>query len=60
MWDDAATDRLDLWSAEVLVTTDTFRDILEPGRFRVPRHYDLDSRKPDSLVERRLRFKVPQ
>jgi N-methylhydantoinase A len=41
-----------------LVTTRGFRDILELGRFRSPRLYDLNFRKPDPLVERRLRFEV--
>jgi N-methylhydantoinase A len=43
-----------------LVTTEGFRDILELGRFRVPRLYDLDFRKLEPLVERRLRFEVPE
>lgn len=41
-----------------LVTTQGFRDVLEIGRFRSPRLYDLRFRKPDPLVERRLRFGV--
>src|SRR5262245_32943045 len=41
-----------------LVTTRGFRDILEIGRFRSPRLYDLRFRKPEPLVERRLRFEV--
>ena len=41
-----------------LVTTRGFRDVLEIGRFRSPRLYDLRFRKPDPLVERRLRFEV--
>ena len=41
-----------------LVTTAGFRDVLEIGRFRSPRLYDLNFRKPQPLVERRLRFGV--
>ena len=37
-----------------LVTTAGFRDVLEIARFRSPRLYDLDFRKPQPLVERRL------
>ena len=43
-----------------LITTKGFRDVLELGRFRSPRLYDLDFRKPEPLVERRLRFEVPE
>src|SRR5262245_61777630 len=43
-----------------LVTTRGFRDVLEIGRFRSPRLYDLRFRKPDPLVERRLRFEVSE
>ncbi|MGE4220213.1 MAG: hydantoinase/oxoprolinase family protein [Alphaproteobacteria bacterium] len=43
-----------------LVTTKGFRDVLEIGRFRAPRLYDLDFRKPEPLVERRLRMEVPE
>ncbi len=43
-----------------LVTTRGFRDVLEIGRFRSPRLYDISYRKPDPLVERRLRFEVPE
>jgi N-methylhydantoinase A len=43
-----------------LVTTRGFRDVLELGRFRSPRLYDLGFRKPDPLVERRLRFEVDE
>ncbi|MED6309403.1 MAG: hydantoinase/oxoprolinase N-terminal domain-containing protein, partial [Pseudomonadota bacterium] len=35
-----------------LITTDGFRDILEIARFRAPRLYDVNFRKPDPLVER--------
>jgi N-methylhydantoinase A len=41
-----------------LITTKGFRDVLELGRFRSPRLYDLDFRKPKPLVERDLRFEV--
>ncbi len=41
-----------------LITTAGFRDVLEIGRFRSPRLYDLSFRKPEPLVERRLRFGV--
>jgi N-methylhydantoinase A len=41
-----------------LITTAGFRDVLEIARFRSPRLYDLDFRKPEPLVERRLRFGV--
>lgn len=41
-----------------LITTAGFRDVLEIGRIRTPRLYDLYYRKPDPLVERRLRFEV--
>jgi len=43
-----------------LVTTRGFRDILEIARFRSPRLYDVSFRKPEPLVERRLRFEVPE
>ena len=43
-----------------LVTTRGFRDVLELGRYRAPRLYDLDFRKPEPLVERRLRFEVDE
>ena len=43
-----------------LITTRGFRDVLELGRFRSPRLYDLGFRKPDPLVERRLRFEVEE
>jgi N-methylhydantoinase A len=41
-----------------LITTAGFRDVLEIGRFRSPRLYDLGFRKPEPLVERRLRLEV--
>ncbi|MBI4183895.1 MAG: hydantoinase/oxoprolinase family protein [Proteobacteria bacterium] len=43
-----------------LITTAGFRDVLEIGRFRLPRLYDLSFRKPEPLVERRLRLEVPE
>ncbi len=43
-----------------LVTTKGFRDVLELGRFRSPRLYDINFQKPEPLVERRLRFEVDE
>ncbi|HEX2825742.1 MAG TPA: hydantoinase/oxoprolinase family protein [Burkholderiales bacterium] len=43
-----------------LVTTRGFGDVLELGRFRAPRPYDMGFRKPEPLVPRRLRFEVPE
>lgn len=43
-----------------LITTEGFRDILEIARFRAPRLYDVSFRKPEPLVERKLRFTVPE
>ncbi len=43
-----------------LVTTKGFRDVLELGRFRSPRLYDLGFRRPPPLIERDLRFEVPE
>ena len=43
-----------------LITTKGFRDVLELGRYRLPRLYDLTWRKPEPLVERRYRFEVPE
>ena len=43
-----------------LITTEGFRDVLEIGRYRLPRLYDLTWRKPDPLVERQYRFEVPE
>jgi N-methylhydantoinase A/oxoprolinase/acetone carboxylase beta subunit/N-methylhydantoinase B/oxoprolinase/acetone carboxylase alpha subunit len=43
-----------------LLTTKGFRDVLELGRFRSPRLYDLTFRKPPPLVERDLRFEVDE
>lgn len=41
-----------------LITNDGFRDILEIGRQRRPEIYDLGTRRPPPLVERRYRFTV--
>ena len=43
-----------------LITTKGFRDVLEIGRYRLPRLYDLTWRKPEPLVERQYRFEVPE
>jgi N-methylhydantoinase A len=43
-----------------LLTTSGFRDVLEIGRMRVPRLYDIDWVKPLPLVERDLRFEIPE
>ncbi len=43
-----------------LVTTAGFRDVLELGRFRTARLYDARARKPEPLVERRLRLEVKE
>jgi len=43
-----------------LVTTAGFRDVLEIARYRAPHLYDVFFRKPEPLVERRLRFQVPE
>jgi len=47
-------------AAAALITTRGFRDVLELGRFRSPRLYDLKFRKPEPLIERRLRFEVTE
>jgi N-methylhydantoinase A len=41
-----------------LVTNDGFKDVLEIGRQRRPELYDLGTRRPPPLVERRYRFTV--
>ena len=41
-----------------LITTDGFRDLLEIGRIRLSRLYDMDSERPAPLVRRRWRFEV--
>jgi N-methylhydantoinase A len=43
-----------------LITSDGFRDLLEIGRQRRPDLYDLQADKPPVLVERRLRYQVPE
>jgi N-methylhydantoinase A len=43
-----------------LITTAGFRDLLEIGRQKRPELYDLQADKPPVLVERRLRFDVPE
>lgn len=43
-----------------LVTTKGFRDVLELGRYRTPKLYDITFRKPAPLVDRRLRFEVTE
>jgi N-methylhydantoinase A len=43
-----------------LITTKGFRDVLELARFRSPHLYDIEFRKPEPLVERRLRFEVAE
>jgi len=43
-----------------LITTDGFRDVLEIGRMRLPRMYDMDYIRPAPLVPRRLRFEVKE
>jgi N-methylhydantoinase A len=43
-----------------LITTQGFRDVLELRRIRAPQMYDLFFEKPPSLVERYLRFELPE
>lgn len=43
-----------------LITTAGFRDVLEIRRMRAPRLYDLNFRKPEPLVPRRLRMEVAE
>ena len=47
-------------SRVALVTTEGFRDVLELRRLRTPHMYDWRWRKPATLVERRLRFELPE
>jgi N-methylhydantoinase A len=49
-----------LGSRTALVTTKGFRDVLELRRLRVPHMYDLFWRKPEPIVERRLRYEVDE
>ena len=43
-----------------LITTEGFRDVLEIGRLRYPRLYDLTWEKPPPLTPRRLRREVDE
>ncbi len=43
-----------------LITTAGFRDLLEIGRLRLARLYDLDFQRPAPLVPRRLRLEVTE
>jgi N-methylhydantoinase A len=43
-----------------LVTTEGFRDLLEIGRLRLMRLYDMDQQRPAPLVRRRWRFEVSE
>ncbi len=43
-----------------LLTTRGFRDVLEIGRLRVPRLYDMQWQKPPPLVPRSLRLEVDE
>src|SRR5262249_59459145 len=43
-----------------LVTTEGFRDLLEIGRLRLMRLYDMDQERPAPLVRRRWRFEVTE
>jgi N-methylhydantoinase A len=43
-----------------LVTTGGFRDLLEIGRIRLSRLYDMDQQRPVPLVRRRWRFEVEE
>lgn len=43
-----------------LITTEGFRDLLELGRQRRPKLYDLTAVKPPPLVPRDLRLEVPE
>lgn len=43
-----------------LITTRGFRDVLEIGRLRTPRIYDLGWRKPAPLVRRRYRLEIEE
>lgn len=43
-----------------LITTEGFRDVLEIGRLRYPRLYDLEFSSPDPLVGRELRLGVSE
>ena len=43
-----------------LITTKGFRDVLELRRIRAPQMYDLFFEKPQTLVERYLRFEITE
>ena len=43
-----------------LLTTEGFRDVLEIGRLRYPRLYDLQWSRPEPLVDRHHRLGVPE
>lgn len=43
-----------------LITTRGFRDVLEIGRLRMPKLYEITWQKPPVLIERRLRREVPE
>ena len=43
-----------------LLTTHGFRDVLEIRRLRMPVLYDIRWRKPEALVQRRLRFEIAE
>src|SRR5579884_3522485 len=43
-----------------LITSDGFRDLLEIGRLRLARLYDMDQERPPPLVRRRWRFEVAE
>lgn len=52
---------IELTGAKVgLITTKGFRDVLEIGRGRMPRLYDLTWKKPPPLAPRCLRFEVDE
>ena len=42
------------------ISTKGFRDVLEIGRYRMPRMYDFTWKKPDPIVDRSFRFEVPE
>ena len=43
-----------------LITTEGFRDLLEIGRLRLAKLYDMDQERPPPLVRRRWRFEVEE
>lgn len=46
------------WAKTGLITTEGFRDVLEIGRLRTPRLYNLTWEKPRPIVPRHLRVEV--